>query len=331
MAGRTSRRTARPRRSRAGADAEPPIVYVHGIGSKPDPEALKIEWDLALFGRDMGERTRMAYWADILHPPKPPRRRATAAQSASTLDVETLLRRQGVDPGDETALALADALVGLAAGPARARGGPRAKVLPLPAFLRRPLARAFLEHLVSDTAAYFFREPIRQRILERLVAAFPREPFVLVSHSQGTIIAYEALAQERRTRGDALLLTTLGSPLGIQEIQDLLAERHPGLPAPPRVRSWANFADPLDPVAADKGLAGEFSPPPRILDHRIWNENTAKLDPHSAVGYLAHPKVRRAIHSAAGFDSWSRFVIARDVAERLGTVEERHPVLIEPL
>ena len=45
------------------------VVYVHGIGKQPDREQLKLEWDLALFGQDRGERTRMAHWADILHSP----------------------------------------------------------------------------------------------------------------------------------------------------------------------------------------------------------------------------------------------------------------------
>src|SRR5829696_10219778 len=47
--------------------ATPTVVYVHGAGNKPPADDLKRAWDLDLFGQDMGQRTRMAYYADLLH------------------------------------------------------------------------------------------------------------------------------------------------------------------------------------------------------------------------------------------------------------------------
>ena len=47
--------------------ATPTVVYVHGAGNKPPADDLKRAWDLDLFGHDMGQRTRMAYYADLLH------------------------------------------------------------------------------------------------------------------------------------------------------------------------------------------------------------------------------------------------------------------------
>src|SRR5918998_3363764 len=43
------------------------VVYIHGAGNKPPGDELKRRWDQDLFGRDMGQRTRMAYYADVLH------------------------------------------------------------------------------------------------------------------------------------------------------------------------------------------------------------------------------------------------------------------------
>ena len=40
------------------------IVYVHGIGNKPTADILKCQWDTALFGFDLGERSRLAYWVN---------------------------------------------------------------------------------------------------------------------------------------------------------------------------------------------------------------------------------------------------------------------------
>ena len=40
------------------------IIYIHGIGNKPEPNVLKCQWDRALFNMNMGDRTRIAYWVD---------------------------------------------------------------------------------------------------------------------------------------------------------------------------------------------------------------------------------------------------------------------------
>lgn len=40
------------------------VIYIHGIGNKPPAEVLRCQWDKALFGRPMGERTRLAYWVN---------------------------------------------------------------------------------------------------------------------------------------------------------------------------------------------------------------------------------------------------------------------------
>jgi hypothetical protein len=44
------------------------IVYVHGNGNKIRADLLKRQWDEALFGHDMGVRSRMAYWAGLRYP-----------------------------------------------------------------------------------------------------------------------------------------------------------------------------------------------------------------------------------------------------------------------
>src|SRR5688572_17030199 len=43
------------------------IIYIHGIGEHPPEEQWKREWDIALFGKPMGDFTASAYWSDILH------------------------------------------------------------------------------------------------------------------------------------------------------------------------------------------------------------------------------------------------------------------------
>ena len=38
------------------------VIYIHGIGNKPPASILKCQWDTALFGSPLGDRSRMAYW-----------------------------------------------------------------------------------------------------------------------------------------------------------------------------------------------------------------------------------------------------------------------------
>ena len=44
------------------------VVYVHGNGNKVREDLLKAQWDEALFGRLMCDRTRMAYWRPLRYP-----------------------------------------------------------------------------------------------------------------------------------------------------------------------------------------------------------------------------------------------------------------------
>ncbi|MEW6599362.1 MAG: S8 family peptidase [Nitrospirota bacterium] len=310
-------------------DGTLPVLYIHGIGSQPNPDDLKRNWDLALFGREMGERTHMAYWADILHGGESTSR-TKSVNEKSGINVDALLKDAGVSEENEDALNLSHALMKTAGiEPA----GVRTRVLPLPAFMRKPIARVFLEALVKDTAAYFFRPKVREEIQKRLRDILPsdNEPFVIVAHSQGSIITLEVLnAIVNNMPIQIEHLVTIGSPLGIREVQDLLSCP---LKVPGIVKAWHNFADPLDPVALDKGIGNDFTPYGFIVDEMVVNTHSLQIDgfnPHSAAGYLAHPKVRTDVSRAARIDTHARFLVARDVATNFA-VETRQPVLIEIL
>lgn len=331
--------------ARASGNAPPSdalVIYVHGVAQNDPPASLKLQWDLALFGRDMGGRSRMAYWADLLRPeilqPQGPAVRRKSATLPDALDVEAALDDARVPaPKRDGARELALGLLRETGVPGAASGAPGKKILPLPGFLRKPISRAFIEGLIADTAAYFFTPGMRKKIRDRLAAEIGlagSQPVTIVAHSHGSIVAYEVLSLlgESDIRLDALV--TIGSPLGIREVQDFL---DPGEPfkVPAVVKRWHNFADPLDPVAFDKNLAGDFEPRGAIEDQIIINNDTGLhpgFNPHSSVGYLSHPKVRRAVSDAMRLDVLSRFVLARDVAQRLGAPpEQRHAVLIEVL
>ncbi|MBL8344892.1 MAG: S8 family peptidase [Rubrivivax sp.] len=322
-----------------GGGSESVVVYIHGIGQQEAPGRLKQRWDLALFGRDLGPRSRMAFWSDLVHETLAGGTRAAGTGRTDDLrdfDLDVVLSSRVLGKEAEAARNYGAALA-WRLGVETQGAGPGKKVLPLPAWLRRPISRLFLETLVGDTAAYFFNPSLRRQVGDRLrevLRAVKGRPVTLVAHSQGSIIAYEVLSKLKAGDVDLDAFVTIGSPLGLQEVQDLLVPKDGSIPAV--VGRWVNFADPLDPVAADKQLSSDFgSEHASVQDDLILNTQSRRLfgfNPHAATGYLAHPKVRSAVCDAMGMDVMSRFVMARDVAERLDADPDvRHSVLIEVL
>ncbi len=284
----------------------PTVIYVHGAGNKPPREELKLAWDLDLFGRDMGEATRMAHYADLLH-----RAPGTIGADACTQD-ETLAALvlavsageaptagdasslSGLTPrGQQLALSLSMSVAARAASRPPTVEESLAAVLPLPPSLRRLLLRQLLQHLIPDADAYFFtdrREPIRERLREALNTV--NGPAVVISHSLGTVIAYDVLSESGFAATTVPLLVTVGSPLGYTEIQDVVTKP---LRLPGPVQLWANFADPVDLVTLDTSLADEFQGAPRIIDARVDNPSPNN---HAACGYLGASKVRSTVNAA---------------------------------
>jgi len=352
----SKRAQAGPAHAAATTDGARTIIYVHGIGNKPIPSVLKCQWDNALFDFDLGERSRLAYWVNRAYYPDPT---DDTCQSGDTVKLEdeptgrSLNIRShlaAVDLNDEVAaltddqreqrllLAIARKMEATAVVPKPRGAGARGvsgKVLPfegLRDWVTRKLTRAFLR----DVNDYFFlperREAMRRSVLERIEAG--GGPFVVIAHSQGSMVAYDVL-QGLGADVDVPLFITIGSPLGITEVQDQVKRltNQRSLAVPAGVRQWVNVADPLDPVALDKALAGEFSPASRIRDVRMSNPDSPR-HPHSGTGYLKTAPVHDAVHDAVSiglFQPVADFVVTRDLVRNLENCppEERHPVLIE--
>ena len=291
--------------------ATPTVIYVHGAGNKPPADELKRAWDLDLFGQDMGQRTRMAYYADLLHatPSAIGADACTQEQALAALVVAAAAagptrdealpgqeseRLAGLTPrGQQLALSLSMSIAAQAASRPPTMQESLAAILPLPPSLRRLLLRQLLQQLFPDADAYFFtdkQQPIRERLRQALNAVVG--PVVVVGHSLGTVIAYDVLSEPGFAASAVPLLVTLGSPLGYTEIQDVVT-RPLRLPAP--VQLWANFADPLDLIALDTSLADEFQGAPRIIDALVDNPSP---DNHAACGYLRASRVRSTVAAA---------------------------------
>jgi hypothetical protein len=167
-------------------------------------------------------------------------------------------------------------------------------VLPLPGFLEDIILRELLRRIVPDAEAYFFNARRRDRMRSRVRAALRTadDPVIVVTHSLGTVIAYDVLHEARFAGRDIRLFVTLGSPLGYDEIQDRV-RRPLRVPAP--VGRWTNAADPLDVVALDGGLQNDFNGGMRLVDLRVDNVSPNN---HAACGYLRAAAVRNAVNAA---------------------------------
>ena len=336
------------------------LVYVHGIGNKPLASILKCQWDEALFGFGLGERSRLAYWVNRAYYPSP--LSATCA-SGDKIELEEeptgrglTIKQQlaGTSLEDEVKaltskrkaqaelLAMARKMEVPPVPPTAQRLAARAveaKVLPLPEIVRQWITRKLTRGFLRDAHDFFYdaerRGVMRESFVERLRPG--GGPFVVIAHSMGSVIAYDQLSRLDPGTFDVRLLVTIGSPLGIQEVQDNLKSLtgQSKLRVPACVRSWLNVADLLDPVALDKFIGDDYAAQGgvEVEDDLEWNEDTPR-HPHSGTGYLKLDLVRRRVRrevDVALFQPVADFTIARDLVRAVenGRAEARHAVLIE--
>lgn len=334
------------------------IVYVHGIGNKPIASVLKCQWDRALFDFDLGERSRLSYWVNRAFYPEPedgtcetgdlvaPRSLGTRALSVAEKNrdsvTETIAELTKSKAQQAKLHSIAAKMGAFAAAipeetvRTRAIG---AKVVPLPAPVRGFLTKKLTEAFLRDVHEFFFDDE-RRRIMEESVRERLRPgggPFVVIGHSQGSMIAYKVLSQLKAADFDVRLFVTIGSPLGLTEVQDELKKqlKTNKLAVPACVKAWLNVADPLDPVALDKRIGNDYAETNGVdVDDNVEFNPDSPRHPHSGSGYLSTKPVRRAVKGAvdtALFQPVSPFTIARDVTRDLedAPAAARHEVLIE--
>ena len=165
-------------------------------------------------------------------------------------------------------------------------------------------------------------------------------PFIIIGHSEGSMIAYNVLRRLRKQECDVRMLLTIGSPLGMAEVQDVMKAWMPGQKflVPECVDRWVNVADTLDIVAIDGDLSDDFAPNSRavsIENHNGPGINTdGPFHSHSATGYLESDAVRTPVRQTAGhafFQLVGKTIVVRDLADQIenGNAGDRHPALIQ--
>jgi hypothetical protein len=128
------------------------------------------------------------------------------------------------------------------------------------------LTRLFVRVFFREVAAYLHgdddpaRLAAREEVAHRIAQHRPR---IVIAHSLGTVVTYEALHAHPELKVELLL--TLGSPLALpRAVFDRLFPRPADGPTgrlgarPEGVERWVNVADPGDPVAIPPHLARAF-------------------------------------------------------------------------
>ena len=249
------------------------VTFIHGLSNKPEASYLHELWKRKLAHEgfsldDNGVLSSMVYWADVLYPS--PDTDLAAYESAATGEealnearVAVTLATQSL-PADEQKfieqLSAKLAITGEDIDPATLSPEQRKQIgyerIPLPAWLRNRL----MAKLVRDAHLYFFnkdftprsdatfrvRDELRKRFMDAVKAVKDGDrPVVVVSHSMGTIIAYDCLMHEPECPSiDGLV--TIGSPLGLDEVQDFFPRwtRENGFPTRAPERSLGQCVRP---------------------------------------------------------------------------------------
>jgi pimeloyl-ACP methyl ester carboxylesterase len=149
---------------------------------------------------------------------------------------------------------------------------------------------------------YLTESQTREAVQKRVAATVSDDTRVLVGHSLGAVVAYEALCAhpEWPVRG----LVTLGAPLGIRNLVFERLKPEPSRTAggsggllgqwPGGVSQWTNVADAGDVVALVKNLRPQFGE--KVNCFQVHNGSRA----HAVEPYLTAPETGAAIAAAIG-------------------------------
>lgn len=277
------------------------IIGIHGLNNKPEPDVLRNWWTTAMAeGISRNCRVQrgdidfvLAYWADLMYPA--PVALAEVAEPYVAAGGSGPLPRAGMSIKSIAETRIKEGV-----------GKVLEKVFGAP--VAEDVVRDALEAKMPDLHRYQHhraaRDAIRARLREALrTAQETRRQIMLIAHSMGSIVAYDVL----RTAGRALPglrishFVTLGSPLGLTEVMEMVAAP---LRVPECVARWSNFSDPRDYAARwDTRLSNDYRANRAgvtVSDHLVINgyvTRSGKSNPHKIYGYLRTPEVSELIAS----------------------------------
>lgn len=131
--------------------------------------------------------------------------------------------------------------------------------------------------LVREAYLFLHDDALKQAILARVAEQVSSRTRIVIAHSLGSIVAYEALCRNPQWPVETLI--TIGSPLGIAPmIFDALTPAPiDGKGAwPAGLKRWVNIADKGDVVALEKKLAPLFGCVEDVMVFNGWHSHDAR-------------------------------------------------------
>jgi len=269
----------------------PHVTFIHGIANKLPSDPLLDLWHRSLAensGLDLGTEgvtSSMVYWADVMYAEPLAEADQESASDEAVAESKSADAPLGVADMDAGEIAWTASLAAKLSVPlaVEAIGAAVIEAAPSPVkeTLERiplpwPVKERLMKRLLRDVHHYLFnvdstprpgetfkvQDEIRGRMIRALQEGAKKPgPHVVVSHSMGTVVAYDCLKRVADAPVvDAFM--TVGSPLGLDEIQDKLKpewSRDNGFPFEKVRGHWVNIYDRLDPVAGfDPVFANEY-------------------------------------------------------------------------
>jgi len=168
------------------------------------------------------------------------------------------------------------------------------------------LGRNVSKIVMEDLHNYYSNALKRKEVNDRLMSLLldhRNDEIILLSHSMGTIVAYEVLRELGRTTEHPVVAVehfiTMGSPLGLTVVKGNALGSHMRLRTPSCVKnSWVNFSDPGDFVCLDAHLADDYpanSSGIKVRDVLVCNDYPDNQ--HKSYGYLRTPEFSKHLAS----------------------------------
>lgn len=268
------------------------LIGIHGLSNKPKKDVLADWWEMSIIeglNKNTGfENPKIdyesVYWADVMYDepdPEPDSYREAKEGDLKTYEeswIDSI--RKGVFDWGGDILDAAKKYIGV-----------------------NLIADEVLERKLKDLSRYYKEPDIKNTLRERLKSKIvdnQEKRLMILSHSMGTIIAYDVLRDLGRDYPRLVIdhFVTLGSPLGIPHVKHKIAIERGYVRIPSIVKKWSNFADKRDPVSLDVNLAGDYAPNAdgvQVKDDLIANDWGGIH--HKSYGYLRAPEVSKAIRS----------------------------------
>lgn len=309
------------------------VIFIHGISNMPEPNTLQTLWEnaFAIEKRDnpgleigaYGVNVELVYWSDVLYADYA---KSWSGAESATISLEMSNAVRGDSPSldavsDEWANRVSQTLdvdfqdltssvetpsVDHDDGKISAAA---AEAIPLPWSLKKPLMRAFIRdahHYLFNVeysprlgTKYHVRQELRERFVSTVTKAKKDGPVIVVAHSLGTVIAYDCLKNAAECP-EIQSLITIGSPLGMSEMQDKLDPGYTskdGYAHEKITDEWYNVYDALDVVSrADPILRNDYlhTGRERLTDIRQKNGGVWT---HGMLKYAAQPELREVLRT----------------------------------